>query len=124
MARLNAGLIAGDLAPLDAPDLDRGWQRSNPGGFARLNAQTLDRFPERALDVVSRTPLHQVDLVLARADEVDPQELRPWLGGALLPAAAHVAHQLNEILIHGLDVARALDVPWHISAPSTPHRSS
>jgi hypothetical protein len=116
VARLNAGLIGGDLAPLDAPELDRGWQESSFGGFARLNALTLDHFPERALDVVSNTLLEEVDLLLTRAKDVDPRELRPWLGSARLPAATHVAHQLNEILIHGLDIARALDVPWHISA--------
>ncbi|WP_082403388.1 maleylpyruvate isomerase N-terminal domain-containing protein [Saccharothrix sp. NRRL B-16348] len=116
VARLNAGLISGDLSPLDAPHLDQGWQEAGFGGFARLNDLTLDHFPERALDVVSNTLLEEVDLLLTRAKDVDPRELRPWLGSAQLPAAAHVAHQLNEILIHGLDIARVLGVPWHISA--------
>ncbi|PSL51707.1 uncharacterized protein (TIGR03083 family) [Saccharothrix carnea] len=116
VARLDAGLIDGDPAPLDAPELDRGWQEASLGGFARLNALTLEHFPERALDVVSNTLLDEVDLLLTRAKDVDPRELRPWLGGAQLPAASHVAHQLNETLIHGLDIARALDVPWDISA--------
>lgn len=116
VGRLNAGLIAGDLAPLDEPDLDRGWQEANLGGFARLNALSLAAFPERSPEVVANTLLEEVDLLLARARDVDPREPRPWLGGARLPAAAHVAHQLNEILIHGLDIARALDVPWDIAA--------
>jgi uncharacterized protein (TIGR03083 family) len=116
VARLNAGLISGDLAPLDAPELDRGWQESSLGGFGRLNALSLEHFPERALDVVSNTLLEEVDLLLNRAKDVDPRELRPWLGSAQLPAASHVAHQLNEVLIHGLDIARALNVPWPISA--------
>ncbi|MFE9750483.1 maleylpyruvate isomerase N-terminal domain-containing protein [Saccharothrix saharensis] len=120
VARLNAGLIGGDLTPLDEPDLDRGWQESSLGGFARLNALSLEHFPERALDVVSNTLLEEVDLLLGRAKDADPRELRPWLGSARLPAAAHVAHQLNEILIHGLDIARALDVPWPIS----PHEAA
>ena len=116
VGRLNAGLIGGDTAPLGVPDLDRGWQESSLGGFARLNALCLDHFPDRALDVVANTLLEEVDLLLTRAKDVDPRELRPWLGGARLPAASHVAHQLNEILIHGLDIARALGVPWHIPA--------
>lgn len=116
VGRINAGLIAGDPAPLDEPDLDRGWQESSLGGFARLNALSLDRFPERTPEVVANTLLEEVDLLLARARDVDPREPRPWLGGSRLPAAAHVAHQLNEILIHGLDVARALEKPWEISA--------
>lgn len=116
VGRLNAGLISGDLSPLDVPHLDQGWQEAGFGGFARLNDLTLDHFPERALDVVSNTLLEEVDLLLTRAKDVDPRELRPWLGSAQLPAAAHVAHQLNEILIHGLDIARVLGVPWHISA--------
>ncbi|MFI9011143.1 maleylpyruvate isomerase N-terminal domain-containing protein [Actinosynnema sp. NPDC053489] len=116
VGRLNAGLIGADPSPLDEPDLDRGWRESSLGGFARLNALSLARFPERALDVVSNTLLEEVDLLLTRAKDTDPRELRPWLGGAELPAAAHVAHQLNEVLIHGLDIARVLGVPWRISA--------
>ncbi|NUT46392.1 MAG: hypothetical protein HOV94_03580 [Saccharothrix sp.] len=116
VARLNSGLIGGNLSPLDDPDLDRGWQESSLGGFGRLNALSLDRFPERSLDVVSNTLLEEVDLLLTRAKDADPRELRPWLGSARLPAAAHVAHQLNELLIHGLDIARGLKVPWPISA--------
>ncbi|WP_367128507.1 maleylpyruvate isomerase N-terminal domain-containing protein [Saccharothrix sp. HUAS TT1] len=116
VGRLNAGLIAEDLSPLDDPELDRGWQESSFGGFARLNTLSLEHFPERALDVVSNTLLEEVDLLLNRARDVDPRELRPWLGGARLPAASLVAHQLNEVLIHGLDIARALGAPWRISA--------
>lgn len=115
VGRLNAGLIAADLDPLDEPDLDRGWQESGLGGFARLNALSLDHFPERDLTVVANRLQEEVDLLLIRAKDVDPRAPRPWLGSATLPAASHVAHQLNEVLIHGLDIARALGVPWHIS---------
>lgn len=115
VARLNAGLIAADLAALDEPELDRGWQEAGFGAFAKLNDLSLDHFPERAPDVVANRLLEEVDLLLNRAKDVDPRELRPWLGGARLPAASHVAHQLNEILIHGLDIARAVNVPWRIS---------
>lgn len=115
VARLNAGLIDGNRSPLDEPELDRLWLESSFGAFARLNDMSLDHFPEREPEVVANRLLEEVDLLLSRAGDIDPHEIRPWLGGANFPAASHVAHQLNEILIHGLDIARAIDVPWHIS---------
>jgi uncharacterized protein (TIGR03083 family) len=114
VARLNAALIVDDPSPLGDPELDRLSRESSFAEFGRLNDAILDHYPDRSTDASAQRLLKAVDLLLARANDVDPHELRPWLGGARLPAASHVAHQLNETMIHGLDIARALGVPWHI----------
>jgi uncharacterized protein (TIGR03083 family) len=114
VARLNAALIVDDPSPLGDPELDRLSRESSFAEFGRLNDAILDHYSDRSTDASAQGLLDGVDLLLARAEDVDPHELRPWLGGARLPAASHVAHQLNETMIHGLDIARALRVPWHI----------
>ncbi|WP_447007806.1 maleylpyruvate isomerase family mycothiol-dependent enzyme [Saccharothrix isguenensis] len=114
VARLNAALIADDPSPLGYPELDRLAGESSFADFGRLNDTALDHYPDHSTEASANRHRDQVDLLLARADDVDPHELRPWLGSARLPAATLVAHQLNETMIHGLDIARALDVPWPI----------
>lgn len=116
VARLNATMIVDGPSPLGDPALDRLARESTFAEFGRLNDAALDHYPDRSPEGLAHRLHEDVDLLLARADGVDPRELRPWLGGARLPAASHVAHQLNETLIHGLDIARATGVPWQISA--------
>jgi hypothetical protein len=38
-----------------------------------------------------------------------------WLGNATVPLAGAFAHLLNELLIHGRDIAEPLGRPWFIS---------
>lgn len=40
----------------------------------------------------------------------DPAATFAWLGGARLPLAGMLAHMVNELLIHGSDIARALNM--------------
>jgi hypothetical protein len=53
-----------------------------------------------------------VDLMLTASRSHDPAETFSWLGGARLPLAGMFAHMVNELLIHGNDIARAVQVPW------------
>ncbi|MER5333515.1 maleylpyruvate isomerase family mycothiol-dependent enzyme [Micromonospora sp. NPDC002717] len=46
-----------------------------------------------------------------------PDETVPWLAGAQVPLAGLCAHLVNEVLIHGHDVARATGQPWEIPSP-------
>ncbi|MFD7659761.1 maleylpyruvate isomerase N-terminal domain-containing protein [Actinosynnema sp. NPDC059797] len=114
VARLNAGLVAADPSPLGVPDLDAGWREASFGDFARLNSSSIRHFPYRDGESVGRDLVERVDVLLARSADLDPREPRTWLGGARLPVATILAHQLNEVLLHGFDVARALGEPWSI----------
>lgn len=59
------------------------------------------------------------DLLAAAVAELDaavatvaPEDVRPWHRGLSAPAAVHVALAVNELLMHGTDIARAAGVPW------------
>lgn len=114
VARLNAGLVVADPAPLGVPELDEGVRETTLGGLAALNDLALRHFPDRDGDVVARNLVEAVDLMLERCADLDPNAPRPWLGDVRLPAASLVAHQLNEIVVHGFDIARACSAPWPI----------
>ncbi|WP_433042242.1 maleylpyruvate isomerase N-terminal domain-containing protein [Dactylosporangium sp. CS-033363] len=47
----------------------------------------------------------------------DPAATVPWLGGSNVPVAGLFGHLVNELHIHGRDIARALGEPWTIPAP-------
>ncbi|WP_246127849.1 DinB family protein [Amycolatopsis rhizosphaerae] len=57
--------------------------------------------------------------LLAMSHDLDP--LRPvgWLGNAQLPVASWYAHLLNELHLHGRDIARAVGARW-----GTPQRDA
>ncbi|GAA1311930.1 maleylpyruvate isomerase N-terminal domain-containing protein [Saccharothrix xinjiangensis] len=114
VARLNAGLVSADPAPLGVPDLDAMWREASFGDFTRINSLSNERFPYRDGGSTGRDLVERVDVMLARSADLDPRELRTWLGGARLPVATMVAHQLNEVLLHGFDIAEALGAPWPI----------
>jgi hypothetical protein len=54
--------------------------------------------------------------MLTASQSRDPVETFAWLGGARLPLAGMLAHMVNELLIHGNDIARAVKVPWAMPA--------
>ncbi|GAA3000521.1 maleylpyruvate isomerase N-terminal domain-containing protein [Actinokineospora diospyrosa] len=102
--------------PLPVPDLE-----------ARLGAITVDtvgEFNEVALATVGeRDPVVLTDLLSTGVAEIlrvtadrDPDEPLEWLGGACLPLAGALAHLLNEVVVHGHDIAKAIGVPWAVRA--------
>lgn len=77
-----------------------------------INEAMLRAYPEREpAALVLRLRESVADLLAGTAD-ADPERTVDWLGGSQLPVAGLLAHLTNELLIHGRDIARALDVPW------------
>ncbi|MCP2167739.1 TIGR03083 family protein [Goodfellowiella coeruleoviolacea] len=114
VARLNAGLLRDPAAPLGVPELDRLIARTTLGGIAHLNDVALREYPERSPLLLARALRDAVAHLLDHSRALDPGAPATWLGGARLPVAALLAHQLNEILLHGHDIARACGLAWHI----------
>lgn len=79
-----------------------------------LNPQMLRGYPERDPVAVLAKLRASVDEILRLTATDDPARTAGWLGGSRLPLAGFVAHLNNELLIHGRDIARACDRPWHI----------
>lgn len=81
---------------------------------ADLNEATLLQFGERTPAVLARQLRSAVDDILARCDGEDPNAPVSWLAGSQVPLAGVLAHLVNELLIHGDDIARAAGRDWSI----------
>lgn len=81
---------------------------------ADLNAGALALFPSRdQATLVARLRADIAD-ILAITSEVDPMTPVTWLGDSKVPVAGVLAHLVNELQIHGRDIARAVNAPWAI----------
>lgn len=107
--------------------LARGGERALPmGGLAEqvaattvdtvavLNELTLRQFTERDPGALARGLRTDIREILRVSAELDPALPVPWLGGSRVPLAGILAHLLNELLIHGRDIARRLRARWAI----------
>jgi uncharacterized protein (TIGR03083 family) len=81
-----------------------------------LNDRVMSCFPEHDAGRILVILRYHVDLMLTASESRDPGETFGWLGGARLPLAGMLAHMVNELLIHGNDIARAVKVPWAMPA--------
>lgn len=114
VAHLNAGFLRTPSAPTGHPELDHLVATSSLGDIAHLNDMALREHPERSPAVLAGRLREGVGLLLDRTAGLDPLAPARWLGGATLPAVSLVAHLLNEILLHGFDLARARSLPWRL----------
>ncbi|MER0449890.1 hypothetical protein ABR738_36010 [Streptomyces sp. Edi4] len=81
---------------------------------AGLNTAFLDAYAERELGEVVARLRSSIEKFLGLTAYQDPTTLMNWLGGSRIPLAGLVAHLTNELLLHGRDIARAVDAPWHV----------
>lgn len=83
---------------------------------AELNARTLALRPERDPAVLVERLRTDIDDVLAATETADPAAAVAWLGDSRVPICGVLAHLVNELHIHGRDIARATRAPWHVPA--------
>jgi uncharacterized protein (TIGR03083 family) len=81
---------------------------------ADLNAQVLAQFTERDPATLTERLRADVDDVLTATESADPAAAVPWLGDSRVAICGVFAHLINELHIHGRDIARATGTPWHI----------
>lgn len=89
----------------------------NVDRIADINALAGEVVTERRLDVLADEITALVDDLLRRTADADPTALWPWLGGARVTTAFLLCHTLNELLVHGHDIATAEHRPWPITEP-------
>lgn len=82
--------------------------------IAALNEASLRWFTERDLGRLAGKVGESVDTILRATAGDDGTTVGPWLGGAEFTVAGMLGHLLNELLLHGLDIARAAGRPWFI----------
>jgi hypothetical protein len=80
----------------------------------QFNETLLRDFTERDVDKIGKILRADLDRALRVTEEADPTEAVPWLGGSQVPLAGVFAHMVNELHIHGRDIARAARLPWTV----------
>jgi uncharacterized protein (TIGR03083 family) len=112
IASMYVALVEDGTARLEVPNLEAILSTTNVDTVADLNAHVLEHFAERDPHRLAGLLGEAVERILAATRSVPPETTLPWLGGSQVPVAGVVAHLVNELLVHGWDMARALGRPW------------
>jgi hypothetical protein len=108
-----AALSGGEELP--GPELSRHMATTTVGNLGTvMNPVQLRNFPERDPKRLAELLRSSVHRWLAHTADADPTAVGDWLGGSQLPLAGTFAHMMNELHIHGRDIARGIGAPWHI----------
>lgn len=83
---------------------------------ADLNVMALRHFTNRDPESLTTGLRSDVDTILRITEGADHDRTVPWLGDSRVPVGGVLAHLVNELLIHGWDMARAQHVPWSVPA--------
>jgi hypothetical protein len=109
---IDIAMVTGNAPDLPVPGLGEIRVSTTVDTVADMNAAVLSRFRERNVGVL----LDRLDRDLRRLLDATAAAEAPlsvsWLGGATLPIDGLLAHLLNEMDIHGWDIARAARIPW------------
>ncbi|HLK75115.1 MAG TPA: maleylpyruvate isomerase family mycothiol-dependent enzyme [Streptosporangiaceae bacterium] len=114
---LNTMLMGAAEPPFQMPGLTGAIAATTVDTVHGLNDQVMSHFLERDVSRLLDTLRHHVGLMLTASREHDPEETFSWLGEARPTLAGMFAHMVNELLIHGNDIASAVKVPWAMPAP-------
>lgn len=101
-------------APPPADDLDTLLKRTTIDTVATFNKIVLSQFTERDPDALARQITSDIHKLLEATDGESPTGAVSWLGGSHVPVAGILAHLLNELQIHGRDIARAVRSHWPV----------
>jgi putative sterol carrier protein len=77
---------------------------------AAMTASLLADDPERDVRVLA----DRIDRLGAEFVQLAPTDTVGWLAGMSLPSSAVPCHLLEELLLHGFDIAKAVGTPWEI----------
>lgn len=106
-----------DLHPF--PELQEHLLAGHVDAVADFNERVLRVFPERDPGELARRLRADVADLLATSAEDDPAAPVRWLGDSRLPVAGLFAHLLNELLLHGRDIAVGAGRRWSVPPAET-----
>ncbi|MDN3354099.1 hypothetical protein [Actinomadura sp. DC4] len=114
LAWLNTTLLGPGAEPLPVPGLTERLPETTVDDVNAINDLTLAHFIERDPQVLAAMLRDHIGTMLDSSEGRDPSEPLTWLGGAQVPVAGLFAHLLNELLLHGHDIARTTGHPWAV----------
>ncbi len=110
IAFMNTHIVRFDAPAL--PAIHEHFLAADVDTVADLNARTLGLFAERDPATLVERLRADLDDILAATENVDPATPVSWLGDSKVPICGVFAHLVNELQIHGRDIARATGTPW------------
>lgn len=116
LTRVCAALVDPERDPGPLGDIGDHIRRTRVDTVDALNDTLMERFAEREPRVLGRAVRDDVAHILRATARTDPAGAVPWLGGSEVPLAGVLAHLLNELQIHGRDIARPARLPWRVPA--------
>jgi len=115
IAWLYTAIVISDDTPLPIPGMrDPILATTVDNIHDGANTQLLHRYTERDPHKLAARLRSSVDEILHLTADADPSRTVTWLGGSALPLAGVLAHLVNELLVHGSDIARSTGAPWQI----------
>ncbi|WP_370305914.1 maleylpyruvate isomerase N-terminal domain-containing protein [Amycolatopsis sp. WAC 01375] len=112
IAKMYTSLARPDSTPFLDPRGQSQVEKTTVDTVSVLNTLVLRDFPERDIGVLVTGLLADIDEVLRVTEDADPATPLDWLGDSKVPLAGVLAHLVNELHIHGWDIAKALKLPW------------
>ncbi|MFI7538443.1 maleylpyruvate isomerase N-terminal domain-containing protein [Streptosporangium sp. NPDC049376] len=116
VAWLYTSLVRPAEVPNPFPVLDGWLDDITVDDIDDFNELTLRDFTERDPRRLAELLNTHIDDLLASTEDFDPTLPVSWLGGSRVPVAGIIAHLLNELLLHGHDMGRALGMTWRIAS--------
>lgn len=107
-------LVDPSREPLPVPGLAERIPLVTVDTVADANDVLLHHLTERDPGLLLDRLRGDIDRLLSCCAGRDPDEVVPWLGDARVPLAGLLAHLVNELLVHGHDIARATGQPWSL----------
>jgi uncharacterized protein (TIGR03083 family) len=116
IATMYTAILAPDGGPVPVRPLAGRIPTITVDTVAELNDMALRHFTERDTTTLGENLRSAVDTVLRLTEHTDPERTVPWLGDSRVPVGGVLAHLVNELLVHGWDIAKATGTPWPIPA--------
>jgi hypothetical protein len=114
IAVMYVALVKDDVEMPPIPGLEEMVDATTVDTVADLNAFVLKHFTERDPQALAGLLGYAIDTILDSTRDMPPETVVTWLGDSRITVAGMVAHLVNELLLHGADMARALRRPWSI----------
>ncbi|MBC6467410.1 maleylpyruvate isomerase family mycothiol-dependent enzyme [Actinomadura alba] len=115
IAWLDNLLLDPGLAPPTIPGLMDEIAVTTVDTVDKLNDHCLRHFAERDPRKLAQRLRAEIDRLLLVTADLDPELPVAWLGGSRVPVGGLLAHLVNELLIHGHDIARATRTRWDMA---------
>jgi uncharacterized protein (TIGR03083 family) len=112
IAWVDTTLLQAAVAPFPMPDVLEQVAATAVDEVHGLNDRVMAHFPDRDASRAIALLREHIGLILADSENRDPAETFSWLGGSRLSLAGMLAHMVNELLIHGNDIAKSVGLPW------------